>query len=75
MQPWELIEERLNQIQKQIEAIREDVNSWKPKQWESYYESGAGSDKEKQRLYNLREQRYYDMRAQLDADYNRMTDK
>jgi len=75
MQPWELIEERLNQIQKQIEAIRADVNSWKPKQWESYYENGVGSDKEKEKLYNLREQRYYDMRAQLDADYNRMTGK
>ena len=31
------------------------------------------SEKEKARIYNLREQRYYDLRAQLDADYKNMT--
>lgn len=75
MQPWELIEHRLKEIEERIEQIRDDINSWKPRNWESYYESGVGSDKDAQRLYNLKEQRYYDMRAQLDADYQRMTDK
>lgn len=75
MQPWELIEHRLKEIEDRIEQIRDDIKSWKPKTWESYYESGVGSDKDKNRLYNLREQRYYDMRAQLDADHRRMTDK
>lgn len=72
MQPWELIEHRLKEIEDRIEQIRDDINSWKPKTWESYDEM---SDKDKERLYNLKEQRYYDMRAKLDADHRRMTEQ
>lgn len=72
MQPWELIEHRLKEIEDRIEQIRDDINSWKPKTWESHDEM---SDKDKERLYNLKEQRYYDMRAQLDADHRRMTEQ
>jgi len=72
MQPWELIEHRLKEIEDRIEQIRDDINSWKPKTWESY---DGMSDKDKERLYNLKEQRYYDMRAKLDADHRRMTEQ
>ena len=72
MQPWELIEHRLKEIEDRIEQIRDDINSWKPKTWELY---DGMSDKDKERLYNLKEQRYYDMRAKLDADHRRMTEQ
>ena len=39
MQPWERIELKLKEIEKKIDEIREDVNSWKPAEWESYYEN------------------------------------
>ena len=35
----------------------------------------AAADKEKCREYNLREVEYYDKRAKLDAEYNRMIDE
>ena len=39
MQPWERIELKLKEIEKKIDEIREDVNSWRPHEWESYYEN------------------------------------
>ena len=39
MQPWERIEQKLKDIENKIEDIRKDVNSWKPAEWESYYEN------------------------------------
>jgi len=68
MQPWERIELRLKEIEKKIEDIREDVNSWKPAEWESYYEHDpfAKANLQKEREYNIAERRYADMRAQLD---------
>lgn len=55
MQPWELIEQRLKMIEKQIEAIRGDINlHLKPAD---------------QRTFNLREANYYRQRAELDAKY------
>lgn len=67
MQPWEKIEYRLKEIESKINQIRNDLKEIKPKIWES------GEDKFDERIYNLREQRYYDLRAQLDADYKNMT--
>lgn len=67
MQPWEKIEYRLKEIESKINQIRNDLQEIKPKIWES------GEDKFDERIYNLREQRYYDLRAQLDADYKNMT--
>ena len=68
MQPWERIELRLKEIEKKIEDIRDDVNAWRPAEWESYYENDPfnKTDKEKEREYNLAEHRYEGMRAQLD---------
>jgi len=39
MQPWDRIEKKLKDIEDKIEDIRKDVNSWKPAEWESYYEN------------------------------------
>jgi|TARA_A100001234_G_scaffold67747_1_gene59498 hypothetical protein len=39
MQPWERIEIKLKEIEEKIESIRQDVNAWKPHEWESYYEN------------------------------------
>ena len=39
MQPWERIEIKLKEIEEKIESIRQDVNTWKPTEWESYYEN------------------------------------
>ena len=39
MQPWERIEQKLKEIEGRIEDIRQDINSWKPAEWESYYEN------------------------------------
>jgi hypothetical protein len=41
--------------------------------WE--YDVATENDKEKCREYNLREVEYYDKRAKLDAEYNRMIDE
>tara|TARA_B100000676_G_C17852315_1_gene718799 strand:+ start:192 stop:443 length:252 start_codon:yes stop_codon:yes gene_type:complete len=74
MQPWERIERKLNEIEEKIEDIRKDVNSWRPAEWESYYENDpfakTKTDKEKEREYNLAEHRYEAMRAQLDLTGN-----
>jgi len=39
MQAWERIEYKLKEIEEKIEEIRKDVNSWRPQEWESYYEN------------------------------------
>ena len=39
MQPWDRIEHKLKDIEMKIEEIRQDVNSWRPQEWESYYEN------------------------------------
>lgn len=39
MQVWERIEYKLKEIEEKIEEIRKDVNSWRPQEWESYYEN------------------------------------
>jgi hypothetical protein len=73
MQPWERIEHKLKEIEKKIEEIREDVNSWRPAEWESYYQNDPftkKTDLQKEREYNMAERRYMDMRAQLDLTGN-----
>lgn len=44
MQSWERIEQRLKMVEEQIELIRQDLQDYKPRVWESYYEHGMGSD-------------------------------
>lgn len=64
MQPWDKIEYRLKEIEAKINEIRNDLEELKPKVWDSQEDA--------QRMYNIKEQRYYDMRARLDADYANM---
>lgn len=64
MQPWDKIEYRLKEIEAKINEIRNDLEELKPKVWDS--------EEDAQRMYNIKEQRYYDMRARLDADYANM---
>lgn len=39
MQPWERIEYKLKNIEESIDGIRQDINSWRPVEWESYYQN------------------------------------
>ena len=64
MQPWDKIEYILKEIEAKINEIRNDLEELKPKVWDS--------EEDAQRMYNIKEQRYYDMRARLDADYANM---
>ena len=52
MQPWDRIEHNLKEIEKKIDQIRQDVNSWKPQEWESYYENDPFAGNKTKKLNN-----------------------